>query len=121
MLKARSFAALAVFGWIVCFGIPAFGADFVTGMDDVPLMGGLEPLPGKGLSFATARGRLVESYARTGRNAGEVLDFYRQTLPQLGWSPSGNQAFVRDSEQLEIHFTAGPRGLIVRFSLSPRN
>jgi hypothetical protein len=49
-----------------------------------------------------------------------VLDFYRQTLPQLGWTAEDATAYRRGGERLRLEFMQGTEGLVVRYSLSPQ-
>ncbi|WP_041794714.1 hypothetical protein [Pararhodospirillum photometricum] len=102
---------------------PVFAGDdgprFILGMDDIPLMPVLTPMPGAGMVFDSPAGRLVEAYATGTVSASQVLSFYRDTLPQLGWQVHGPHSFVRDGEILDLDFTGGSSTLTVRFSLAP--
>ena len=124
MRRLISIAALAL---LVAFaagapGAPgALGAEekFLAGFEDVPLMDGLAVVEGKGMVFDTAAGRLVESYARGAVGRAEVLGFYEQALPQLGWTGTGQGAFQREGERLAIRFLGPDGNLVVHFPLSP--
>ncbi len=97
---------------------------FVTGLEDVPLMPDLQDVPDAAVIFDKPSGRLVEAYAEGDVEPAAVLAFYRETLPQLGWSIAPEKgatgAFVRESERLEIHVLEGQPRRTVRFVLSPR-
>jgi len=95
---------------------------FVAGVEDLPLMSGLNPRSGSGSVFDTAAGRVVETYAegRVPRTA--VLNYYANTLPALGWERLTPTTFRRESETLLLEFPRanGGRGVtVVRFYLSP--
>ncbi len=97
----------------------AADGDFFSRLEDVPVMPGLQPAEDAGIEFDTPSGRIVEAYAIGTVARKAVLDFYRQTLPQLGWSAGAGNAFRREGESLRIDFF-GPDGeLTVRFTISP--
>ena len=95
---------------------------FVGAIEDLPLMPGLVEDAGSGVVFDTAAGRIAEAFASGPVSKDAVLDFYRQTLPQLGWRALGGGVFSREREVLKVEFP-GPGGtgssLTVRFALSP--
>lgn len=97
---------------------------FVTGLEDVPLMPDLQDVPEAAVIFDKPAGRLVEAYAEGDVEGAAVLQFYRDTLPQLGWSIEASEAatgvFFREGERLEIHVLEGQDRRTVRFVLSPR-
>lgn len=97
---------------------------FVAGVEDLPLMPGLTPLPDQLVRFDKPQGRVVEAAARGRVDAAQVRGFYRDSLPQLGWRPAGELAYTREGEVLRLEILpetgAGARGtLTVRFILSP--
>jgi len=99
-------------------------AAFVPGIRDLPLMPGLSPLGGEGLRFDKPEGRIVEAAAEGRLEPARVRDFYRETLPRLGWTPRGDAEFVRGGEALRLEFArgAGPAGrapTVVRFLVRP--
>ncbi len=99
---------------------PASATDpFVEGLEDVPLMTGLATVPDRSVVFDKPTGRIVESYAAGAVRRAEVVRFYDETLPQLGWSGRG-QTYRRESEVLRLGFEGKDGALVVRFSLSPR-
>jgi len=65
----------------------------------------------------------VEAYAEGDVRRDTVLDFYRGTLPQLGWTRAGPTsaaaAFRREGENLALDFLDGGGALVVRFTLTP--
>ena len=93
---------------------PAYGESFVEGMDDVPLFEGMRQISQDDFSFGNEETRLVEAYFNAAKLKFErVADFYRESLPQLGWIYQGNRGhnllFYREGETLEV----------VRESVSP--
>ena len=91
----------------VCFVFmlakPVFADDFLTGTEDVPLMQDLTVLPEEMFDFDTEDGRLYSTKAVGSIDSAKVLDFYRQTLPQLGWKEKQAGVFVREGDELRIN------------------
>ncbi|HZB93065.1 MAG TPA: hypothetical protein VE397_16580 [Stellaceae bacterium] len=100
--------------------LPALADSFVAGTEDVPLMPGLLPVAGSALDFDKPQGRIVEAQARGKVTRAAVAAFYAQTLPQLGWSPLGRDAWQREGETLRLDFHGADGALTVGFTLSPR-
>jgi hypothetical protein len=96
---------------------------FVAGIDDIPLMPGLQPVADTGVVFDTAAGRIVESFAAGPVERSDVLTFYAASLPQLGWEPEqiGDAAMTyrREAEVLRVRLFGGVPVLTVQFSLAP--
>lgn len=99
---------------------PAKATQFVDGMDDVPLPDGMMQITQDDFSFGNEETRLLEAYLTEIRGTqkqkirfSKIGDFYRESLPQLGWIYQGNRGndllFYRDGETLEL----------VRESVSP--
>jgi hypothetical protein len=86
----------------------------------MPLLPGLSEDTSSGVSFDTAGGRIVEAIARGNVTEREVLDFYRQALPQLGWTAESATEYRRGGEKLRIELESDEQGLVVRYSISPQ-
>lgn len=106
----------------------AFGAwadelpgGYLAGVADLPLAPGLIELTEAGTSFDTAQGRIVEAHALGPGSVATVSRFYAETLPQLGWSPTGALAWRREGEALSLDIRQPRPGQVaVRFSLVPQ-
>ncbi len=98
-------------------------ARFVAGLEDLPLMPGLDAMRGAGVWFDTPQGRIVQAYATGPVTRGAIEAFYAETLPQLGWREVAAGVWSRDGEALRLEIVEPPatRGQapIVRFALSP--
>lgn len=96
-------------------------AGFVPGFDDLPLMPGLAASADGAVVFDAPGGRIVDVQAAGRTSAGRVLEFYRDTLPQLGWQAAGpDGTFEREGEVLKLLIGEPERGRVtVRFSLAP--
>ncbi|MEX0921532.1 MAG: hypothetical protein WD489_00435 [Rhodovibrionaceae bacterium] len=92
---------------------------FISNVPDLPLMPGLEEVPEQAIVFDKPEGRIVETFAIGLVTQDAVIAFYRETLPQLGWTATGPASYKREGEQLVLAFTPGHDSLIVRFMLSP--
>ncbi len=81
-------------------------AAFVEGLEDVPLMDGLEQITNDTLSFGNEESRLVEASLKGNKKFNEVVTFYKKTLSQMGWIYQGKREntfiFEREGEVLEI-------------------
>jgi hypothetical protein len=99
---------------------------FLSAIDDLPLMAGLEEVDGGMMVFDSASGRLVEVLTTGYVGKGDVLRYYSETLPQLGWLETGPGQFSREGEMLRLEFPPAqalsgsmPAPINVRFMLSP--
>ena len=91
---------------------------FISVIDDLPLMSALAEV-GEGVEFSTSQGRIAEATARGRVSEKDVLAFYNDTLPQLGWTKVSSGHFAREGETLELVFEAKDDLLNVRFALAP--
>ncbi len=104
---------------LVLIAAPTRAADFVAGTEDIPLMSGLVPVAGTNLVFDKPEGRIVEAQAHGKLARAAVSSFYGTTLPQLGWSTAGTDAWRREGEVLHLDFRGTDGDLTVGFTLSP--
>lgn len=99
---------------------PSRGADvFVYGFEDLPLMEGLSQVVGNSILFDTPQGRIVQASAVGTVSQSSVLQFYTETLPQLGWTIIDDTEFHREGETLKVEFTTQDQKLEVRFLVEP--
>jgi len=110
---------LAVGLGLLAAAVLAQEPEYLSEIQDLPLMPGLTEVAGAGLVFDKPDGRIVESYARGEVAASAVRSFYRATLPQLGWRIAAEDGFAREGETLQIELVTGESGLTVRFVLRP--
>jgi hypothetical protein len=113
---------IGLIGGIAAFAAtPVSAADvFLSRLEDLPLAPGLAEDTAAGLSFDSAAGRIVEAYARGDLTEDQVIHFYRETLPQLGWTADNERQYRRGGERLRLELTRSGRGLTVHYSLSPQ-
>src|SRR5262245_2205257 len=96
------------------------GDVFLSRLEDMPLAPGLSEDAAAGLSFDSASGRIVEAYARGNLTEDQVLHFYQETLPQLGWTAENARQYRRGGERLRLELTRSGQALTVHYSLSPQ-
>lgn len=119
-IAARASAALFAVLLAGCAGTAA--APFFAGIDDLPLMPGLSEQPGERSSFGTAEGRIEARGAAGPARAADVLRFYADTLPQLGWQPAGDGGYARGAERLRLDLAPAPEDpglLLLRILITP--
>jgi hypothetical protein len=120
-LLLRVSLIMAVGAGAVIAGTQVGTADvFLSRLEDLPLAPGLSEDSSAGLSFDSAAGRIVEAYARGNLTEDQVLRFYQETLPQLGWTADNARQYRRSGERLRLDVRRSGQGLIVHYSLSPQ-
>ena len=82
-------------------------AAFIEGLEDVPIMEGLTQQSNDDISFGNEESRLIEVVLRgESIKFKKVQDFYKLTLPQMGWIYQGKRGntliFEREGEIIEI-------------------
>ena len=100
------------------FAQQAKPAVFIERLGDVPLMPGLSVVERSGVDFDAPGGRIVEVAAAGPVTRAAVLEFYRRSLPPLGWT-GRNGVFVREGEKLRLELAGAGGRTEVRFFLSP--
>ncbi|WP_259781533.1 hypothetical protein [Aestuariispira ectoiniformans] len=98
----------------------ALAQDFVPGSEDLPLMDALSIQDKDAVVFDDPEGRIVEAFATGTVSEDEVLAFYRNTLPELGWQQLSATSFSREDETLTLEFSEQDDLLVVRFTLAPQ-
>lgn len=108
---------------LLCFAWQA-RADFVEGLEDIPLPEGLSQVENGNLSFGNEEIRLIEAYLTSpDLMFQQVANFYEETLPQMGWQikrqRKGKILFEREGETLEIS-KESTKPLIVRLTVKSK-
>ena len=96
--------------------------DFISVIEDLPLMPGLSEDPDSAMSFEAANGRIAEATASGPVEPGDIIDYYKQALPQLGWILVTTKQYKREEDVLNIDVAKGDGRavpVIVHFRLSP--
>lgn len=120
MGRLGTMAAGVLLAALMAGAVPAGAAErFFDGIDDLPVMPGLEQLPDAKVTFDKPEGRIVEVAAQGPLTRDAVLDFYAAVLPQLGWRESGAGRYRREGERLVLAVSGADGTITVRFSLGP--
>ena len=102
---------------------PAKGQElesFVSRYEDLPLMEGLVEDVEQGTLFDSPEGRFIDAYAQSDTlSVGQVLAFYDEALPQLGWEKTGDdpRVYEREGETLTLEFLQPSAPLVVKFEI----
>ncbi len=95
-------------------------ARFFSSLNDVPLMQGMEEVESRAISFDKPGGRISEAYAVIyDLKKIDILYFYQQTLPQLGWGQVSASKFFRQNEVIEFSFENVDGRNIVKVMIGP--
>jgi hypothetical protein len=103
-------------------GASAHATEYLAGASDLPLATGLKEQPDKGAVFDTPLGSIVTAYASGNAKPQSVLDFYDDTLPQLGWEREKAGTYRRKKQTLKIDVVGPEQGPCkVSYTLSSQN
>ena len=99
----------------------ASASTFAKGIDDLPLMAGLEPTNDKDVVFVSSSGRIVQAEAKGPVEADQIYSYYQKTLPPLGWKAIDGRTYERNQERLRISANSNATESVtqVRFSVQP--
>ena len=102
---------------------PAASAEeqqFASVIDDLPLMPGLKTEEDKDVLFVEPHeGRIAETEATGAVDINEVYNFYRRSLPHLGWKVVDGRTYEREGERLRIDAEASGKITTVQFTVKP--
>ena len=120
----KKFLYVFIFSSLLIGIIFSARAAFVEGLEDIPLPDGLNQIENGNLNFGNEEIRLIEAYLSSQTLLFEqVADFYKQTLPQMGWQIKKQFKrkilFEREGETLEISEEA-LNPLIVRLTVKSK-
>ncbi len=93
---------------------------FTSVIDDLPLMPGLKTVEDKDVLFIEPHeGRIAETEAMGAVDIDEVYNFYRRSLPHLGWKIIDGRTYEREGEHLRIDAHADGKITTVEFTVKP--
>lgn len=96
---------------------------YLLEVDDMPLPVGFVEDSAAGMAFDKPEGRIVEAVARGTGSPRQVIAFYRDALPELGWQAvagSDGLQWWREGEALRLDIAGSAAGVTVRFHLAPQ-
>lgn len=94
---------------------------FLQNINDIPLMPGLYEVAEEGVVFDKPEGRIVEAEAATDSiQAIDIIKFYSDALPQMGWVQTDPGSYTRQGERLKIEVSERGTGRTVHFTVMPQ-
>jgi len=93
---------------------------FTSVVDDLPLMPGLKAEDDKDVLFVEPHaGRIAETEAKGEVTIDDVYNFYRHSLPHLGWKAVDGRTYEREGERLRIDAETSGKITTVQFTIKP--
>ncbi len=96
---------------------------YLAAVEDMPLPAGLVEDAAAGMAFDKPEGRIVEAVVRGAGSVPQVVAFYRNTLPALGWHAVGEPAALtwrREGETVRIALSEADSTVTLRFNFAPQ-
>jgi hypothetical protein len=101
---------------------PSIAPQFDSVIEDLPLMPGLSVVPNNDVVFVTPRsGRIVDTSAEGVVEVDDVYQFYKTSLPPLGWKSVDARTYRRNDEILHIKAHGDGKVTTVEFSVKPNS
>ncbi len=85
---------------------------------DVPIMADLSVEPALGFAFDSPNGRIVMIFASSTAKASDIIGFYNESLPAIGWV-GGDGTWHRGPETLVISEVSTAAGQLWRLMVRP--
>ena len=94
--------------------------EYVKGTEDLPIYYGFKAKEDSLVSYDTTSGRIIDAefYSNT-VSVIDVRNFYKMTLPQLGWVLKEFQIYERDGEILKLNIVEKEGKTLLRFNIIP--
>ena len=86
---------------------------------DLPIMPALSVEPALGFAFDSPNGRIVMIFASSAATAPDIMRFYNESLPAIGWT-GGDGSWRRGSEALLISEVTTAAGRLWRLMVRPQ-
>ena len=86
---------------------------------DLPIMPALSVEPELGFAFDSPNGRIVMVFASSAAAAPDIMRFYNESLPAIGWT-GGDGSWRRGSEALLISEVTTAAGRLWRLMVRPQ-
>ena len=90
-----------------------------TWVGDLPIMPALSVEPALGFAFDSPNGRIVMIFASSAAAAPDIVQFYNESLPAIGWT-GGDGSWRRGSEALLISEVTTAAGRLWRLMVRPQ-
>lgn len=99
------------------------GQVYLQEVPDMPLPAGFAEDSAAGVAFDKPEGRIVEAVVSGRGKRDEIVVFYRNALPELGWTAIGPLAALtwhREGEALRLEMSEADSQIVVRFHIAPQ-
>lgn len=107
--------------FLFCFWIlPIWAQTFLPGTEDIPQMNELTEVE-ELASFDNPAERMLLVGAKTKLSFSKVLEFYQESLSNLGWKNKGKGKFERGLDVFSIELNSDGDDHQIQFRLSQRN
>jgi len=101
---------------LLSISLPAF-AGYSKLVEDLPLMTNMQEQKEDFVVFDNPTGRIVQFSAITKSSQKEILEFYNNALPPLGWVKSSPNSFKRETETIKLEIENGTNQSTVLFTV----
>jgi len=93
---------------------------YVPGTEDLPVYQGFQPIETENIVYDSESGRIIDAaYSRIGDDKNDVINFYAEALPQLGWKKRKTSEYIRDGETLKLSVIKKQGTLYLKFVIRP--
>ena len=91
---------------LLCLSAISARAQSFTELTDIPFMDGMVESTDDWMQFDSPEGHILQTRAKIkGKSKTDVIDFYRETLPAVGWMyDKDSGCFTRDEDVLTVSF-----------------
>lgn len=101
---------------ILFLSFPAF-AEYSKLVEDMPLMPKMQEQKEDFVVFDNPTGRIMQFSAITSASKKEILKFYSEALPPLGWKKLSENSFIRETETIKLEIENGANQSTVLFTI----
>jgi len=106
------------------FALPHKGLakdSYFEALYDIPIMPGLQEMRDQAVLFDKPDGKIASVVAVSKTLKPQDVDqFYRASLPALGWEKKGSHSYVRGAEKLDLRIEENPPYTVLYLGISPR-
>lgn len=118
----KSFYLFCLFALLIALPAYALQTLYLAELGNIPLIPGASLVENSSVVFDKPSGRIAEVRLVSQQNISDIMDYYAQTLPPLGWValPSGNR-FERENEILTFETQQDGNESVVLIRLTPKD
>lgn len=92
---------------------------FFSALHDIPVMSGLTEMQDS-TAYDKPEGRIIDVFAITNNHSEKnIIAYYNETLPQLGWGATSPTRFYRAKEILTLSFEETENTKTLKISVRP--